>query len=164
MAATVISVLGLPSLVTWAQSTRSQEPTILDREQAALIRSLALVCGEGETGLGPPPRSDEPSYSPGSESELLLLAGCRVPLAGPFASQFISQDEWKRRQMDVRRFWKAWRKGWLRTDILDRYGVHHVVERVGGGLRPLSGLRPIFAGVNYVAYSVSDLEASSQGT
>lgn len=161
VAGIVVCALGLPSLFTWVSTIRQMPMSILDPEQVALVRVLEPACAGGATVFAPPPGSDEPSYATGRESEILLLAGCRVLLVEPFASNLISQDDWKRRRMNMLQFWKSWRKGWLRNEILERYDARYVVELVGENHRPFTGLRPIFAGSRYFAYSVPGRETAS---
>jgi hypothetical protein len=148
-----IVALSFPSTVAWARIP--QTPPVLDVEQVRLLRQLAQLCARGASVMPPPGRPDEPD-SPGEDAEIVALAGCRVPLAGSFAGQLVSRAEWQRRLQDGRRFWNAWRKGSLRSDILDRYDARHVVERTGESGAPPPGLRVLHAGASYVVYSVSD--------
>jgi hypothetical protein len=151
-AALGVASLSFPSTLAWARIP--QTPPVLDAEQVRLLGYLGRLCAGGAVVMAPAARDDEPD-SPGEDAEIVALAGCRVPLAGPFAGQLVSRADWQRRLVDGRHFWNAWRRGALRFDILDRYGARHVVERTGTGASPPPGLRVLLDGPSYVVYAVS---------
>ncbi|HXB57598.1 MAG TPA: hypothetical protein VN461_22750 [Vicinamibacteria bacterium] len=152
-AALLVSALSLPSTVAWMRE--APDRTLLDAEQVSLMRLLGSLCRDGITALGPLPGGDEPEGPRDTGAELMSLAGCRVPLAGPFAHEFVSQAEWRRRQTDMFRFWNSWRKGRVRTEILDRYDARYVMARLDHVQGPFPGLPPIFVGSSYAVYPVS---------
>ncbi len=152
-AALLVTALSLPSTVAWVREVPDR--TLLDAEQVSLLKFLSSLCRDGVTALGPLPGGDEPESSRDTGAELVSLAGCRVPLAGPFAYEFVSQAVWRSRQADMLRFWNSWRKGRLRTEILDRYDARYVVARLDHGPGLLPGLPPVFAGARYAVYPVA---------
>jgi hypothetical protein len=119
------------------------------------MRVLRERCRGGVAVLAPYGGERDPASSRGA-AEIVALAGCRVPLAGPFAKELISREEGDARQRDMGSFWDAWRSGSLRSDILARYRVALVVEarRRPASPSPSPGVDRIFDGTRYAVYGI----------
>jgi hypothetical protein len=160
--AVLVVALSIPSTVAWARS-KAQEGGALDAEDLALVSVLSERCRDGLAVVAPSGGERDPASSRGA-AEIVTLAGCRAPLAGPFAKELVSRDEMDTRQRDMRSFWEAWHTGSLRSDILLRYQIGLVVERIAPqrSPRPLVGVDPVFECTNYAVYLVACSRGVSQ--
>ena len=143
---------GLDLSVEWAVTESEQE----------LTRFLGETCLNGEVVLS----------RQAVGARVAALTQCRVPVLnmGAYTHSFVSPSGLAERREARDHFWSAWNGGELRTDILGRYGVDHVVldRRVGDETWVEAAvpsaqaadapgsvtLTPVFENVDFVVYGV----------
>ena len=88
---------------------------------------------------------------------VLTLTSCRVPI-GYFANTFVAESVYNRRKLAQDEFWKAWRRGIVRSTFLRDVGIAFVVaskqsDQIPGTLPGI--LSPVFANSQYAVFRVS---------
>jgi hypothetical protein len=156
-----VTVLAVPSSVQYFGMQMSQGRTVLDRSGVEAVTHMDQSCRQGEVVLA------------GQRLNTLIAAAtrCRVPVADIYASVYISQVELDQRLADYSGFWRSWRDGELRADILAKYRVAYIVaDKQADGVGPAThappaneaepsraqgtSLRPCFENEEFVIYQV----------
>ena len=83
------------------------------------------------------------------------LTRCRTPYFDVFTPYLLAADRAARRESDVAAFWRAWRRGTCRGDVVARYGVRYVVVRSAAPRAPRScGARRLVRSYGNQAFAV----------
>ena len=153
LAAATMLALSAPATLQFFHSTAQSSdysllpglPNRLDPSQVDMLQALDDRCGAGDVVL-----AEDSVLVP-----MVSLTRCRTPYLDVLTPYLLAADPAARRVSDVAAFWRAWRRGTCRGDVVARYGVRFVVVRSAAARAPRScGARRLVRSYGNQAFAV----------